>query len=201
MRKFLTGVALAAVAATPAFAQDVADAPFTGPHVEVLGGYDNISKDDAFAYGVGAGFDIQAGPAILGVEGEFVESTQREVANNLVNVGDRFKSSSGRDLYAGLRVGFAASPTTLVYAKGGYTNLRLNNRYNDGTGNTSKDGVNVDGYRLGAGVEQKFSLFGPSGFAKAEYRYSNYQEAQVAGPNVDIDVDRHQIMLGAGIRF
>lgn len=201
MYKFLTGVALAAVATSPAFAQDVADAPFTGPHVEVLGGYDNVEKDDAASYGIGAGFDIQAGGAIFGIEGEFVESTQEEKTDDFVVVGDRFRSSLGRDLYAGVRVGFAASPSTLIYAKGGYTNARVKARYTTSTGVVSKLGENAEGYRLGAGIEQKFSLFGPSGFVKGEYRFSNYKNLNVSGANVDIDVDRHQVMFGAGIRF
>lgn len=201
MRKFLAGAAIAALAASPAFAQDGADAPFTGPHVEALIGYDNVEKDDALAYGIGAGFDFQAGGAILGIEGEASDSTQRERANGVIVAGDNLRQTTGRDLYVGARVGFAASPSTMIYAKGGYTNTRFRLRYDDGVGTVTRTGDNADGYRLGAGVEQKFNVFGPSGFVKAEYRYSNYKNLNVSGANVDVDLDRHQVMLGVGARF
>lgn len=201
MRKFVFGAALLASAATPAFAQDGADAPFTGAHVEALGGYDNIEGSDGAAYGIGAGFDFQAGKAIIGIEGEFSDATTDERSSALVAPGDDFKLSAGRDLYVGARVGFAVAPSTLLYAKGGYSNARFKYRYDDGAGTVSRSGDNADGYRLGAGIEQKFNLFGPSGFAKAEYRYSNYKNLNVGGANVDIDTDRHQVMVGAGVRF
>lgn len=202
MRSLISALALASAAAvaTPAVAQD-AEAPFTGPHVEVLGGYDNVEGEDAFAYGVGGGFDVQMGGAIIGLEGEFMDSTARQRDRDVDIIGDRASVSAGRDLYAGVRIGGEVSPGTFLYAKGGYTNAKAKFRYQDGAGLTLRDSVTLDGYRLGAGVEKKFSLFGPSGFAKLEYRYSNYKNADVGTLDVDIDSDRHQVVAGVGVRF
>jgi outer membrane immunogenic protein len=201
MRKILTGaVLLAAAAATPAFAQE-ADAPFTGAHIEALGGYDNVEGDDGFAYGAGAGFDFQAGKAILGIEGEYMDSTTRERESGVFAAGDNLRLSPGRDIYVGAKVGFAVAPATMLYGKAGYTNARAKFRYDDGLGTVSTGGNNLDGYRLGVGVEQKFNLLGPSGFVKAEYRYSNYKNLNIGGANVDVDADRHQGVVGVGVRF
>jgi len=63
--------------------------------------------------------------------------------------------------------------------------------------------VTADGYRIGAGIEQKFKLFGPSGFIKAEYLYSNYSNIDIGKDEFDLDTDsdRHQAVVGVGVRF
>jgi outer membrane immunogenic protein len=119
----------------------------------------------------------------------------------LALIGDSAGLRTDRDLYIGARVGVAVRPSTLLYVKGGYTNARFKTIYNDGAGNTLNFGNTTDGYRIGAGIEQKFNLFGPSGFVKAEYRYSNYRNLNVGSTNVDIDLDRHQVVAGVGVRF
>ncbi|MBL7598920.1 porin family protein, partial [Escherichia coli] len=97
--------------------------------------------------------------------------------------GDRARISTGRDLYVGARVGFTVGGNALIYAKGGYTNGRI-------TGETGNVRVsdNLDGFRLGAGVEH---AFGQRLYGKVEYRYSNYSQ----------DVERHQVLAGLGVRF
>ncbi len=206
MRNLILGALLATAAATPALAQDAAaDAPFTGPHVEALAGYDHLGGTDngrdGFLYGIGAGYDFQLGGAVAGIEGEYADSTTRGSTTDLALIGDSAGLRTDRDLYIGARVGVAVAPSTLLYVKGGYTNARFKTIYNDGAGNTLNFGNTTDGYRIGAGIEQKFNLFGPSGFVKAEYRYSNYRNLDVGSTNVDIDLDRHQVVAGVGVRF
>ena len=206
MRNLILGAMLATAAATPALAQDTAaDAPFTGPHVEALAGYDHLGGTDngrdGFLYGIGAGYDFQLGGAVAGIEGEYADSTTRGSTTDLALIGDSAGLRTDRDLYIGARVGVAVAPSTLLYVKGGYTNARFKTIYNDGAGNTLNFGNTTDGYRIGAGIEQKFNLFGPSGFVKAEYRYSNYRNLDVGSTNVDIDLDRHQVVAGVGVRF
>ncbi len=77
----------------------------------------------------------------------------------------------------------------------------MRTRYDDSTGSVFDDGVTLDGWRAGVGIEQKFSLLGPGGFVKAEYRYSNYTNLDLANVDANIDTDRHQIVAGIGIRF
>lgn len=209
MRTLFTAALIAAAAASPALAQE--EAPFTGPRVEALIGYDRVNpgedfdaESDGLLYGGAIGYDFQLGGAVLGVEGEITGSTARTRRNDLLVAGDRYSQFAGRDLYVGGRLGFAAAPSTLLYVKGGYTNAGLNTYYQPtATGTVGRSTFNADGYRVGAGVEQKFNLFGPSGFVKAEYRYSNYNslESNAGGTTFDTDLDRHQAVLGIGVRF
>ncbi len=205
MRTIIFGTLLATAVAAPAFAQDkVADAPFTGPHIEALAGYDHVGGEagrDGLLYGIGAGYDFQLGGAVAGIEGEWSDSTVRGSTTDLAVIGDSAGLRTDRDLYVGARLGVAVAPSTLLYAKGGYTNARFKTIYNNGAGVTTNFGNTTDGYRIGAGVEQKFNLFGPSGFVKAEYRYSNYRNLDAGPTNVDIDLDRHQALVGVGVRF
>lgn len=203
MRKLLIGAALLSTAlATPAFAQE--DAPFTGPHVEALVGYDDVADGDGdLMYGVAAGYDFQMGGVIAGIEGEFADSDVNGAASDLFSTGDSFRLNTDRDMYVGARLGFAVSPSTMIYVKGGYTNAKFEGRFDNGAGTIFNNGVTADGYRVGAGMEQKFNLLGPSGFIKAEYRYSNYKNLDIGENDYDrqIDVDRHQAVIGLGIRF
>ncbi len=172
MRFLSASALLLAVIATPAFAQD--DAPpasetFTGPHAEAIAGWDNVrgsgDSDSGLAYGGAIGFDVQKGPAVFGVEGEVTGSTVEDSGIH-----------AGRDLYAGGRIGYVIGDTTMVYAKGGYTNARVSNI------------GNFDGYRIGGGVEHSFGRF----FGKVEYRYSRYDDA---------GLNRDQVVAGLGVRF
>ena len=215
---FLIAAGSLAAIGTPAMAQDAVDGPFTGPRAEVLLGYDiskagstidddanpnNDQSIDGLNYGVGIGYDYNAGGVVLGLEGEYTGSTAKTEFNDgdfegigLGNV------ETGRDLYVGLRAGILAQPDLLVYVKGGYTNASYNLRSN-GDVNIDQD-LRTDGYRVGAGVEYALT---EQTFAKLEYRYSNYSNAEIdfedgGDVNVpDIDLDRHQIMAGFGFRF
>jgi outer membrane immunogenic protein len=111
---------------------------------------------------------------------------------------------TNRDLYVGARVGYAMSPSTMLYAKGGYTNAKFDARSSDGTTVSNQD-IDTDGWRIGAGVEQAISN---NVFAKLEYRYSNYKKGEVDfsddlpdSQRFDLDLDRHQVVAGVGVRF
>lgn len=201
----------------PAMAQD-SDSEFDGFRVEALAGYDvnkaGSSDDDdttpdndqsieGIGYGVGVGYDYDAGGVVLGLEAELADSTADvdiDAADpdyiGFGNVG------AGRDIYVGARVGFKANDDLLVYGKGGYTNARYDFRVDQ----DEVDGrLDADGWRVGAGLE--YAMSGNT-FAKVEYRYSNYTSAEIDYegnvPDVDvgeIDLDRHQVMAGFGVRF
>lgn len=212
MHKFLVTALLAGTAFAPAFAQDVS--PFTGPRVEALVGYDALRSGnnngtgddsiDGISYGVGVGYDFDLGNVVLGIEGEFTESSGEQDFDETIdgiNVLGGFET--GRDLYVGARVGFKAGPATMVYAKGGYTNTAIEGRFAGGTDSFELD-TNLDGFRVGAGVEH---MFGQRFYGKVEYRYSNYSELNfdddIFGDDFDteVDVDRHQVVAGVGFRF
>lgn len=191
MRKLIFVASLAATAlAAPAMAQE--RAPFTGVRVEGLAGWDRLQAqghDDGVAYGVGAGFDFQAGRAVLGIEGEASDSSTNECAGGTLVANDRLCANAGRDLYVGGRVGAVVGSSTLLYAKAGYTNARMKLNYTTptGVGNFNLH-ENLDGVRVGGGVEQ---AVGRNAYVKAEYRYSNYEQG----------FERHQVVAGFGFRF
>jgi outer membrane immunogenic protein len=92
----------------------------------------------------------------------------------------------------------------MVYAKGGYTNARYDLLGSDGTTNENQR-LDTDGYRVGAGVEYQM---GSNAYIKGEYRYSNYSRGEIdfegETPDTnrfDIDTDRHQVVVGVGMRF
>ena len=91
----------------------------------------------------------------------------------------------------------------MLYAKGGYTNARLDVTADNGTATTDEN-FQLDGWRVGAGVEKSLSS---NTYAKLEYRYSNYTKADFQFANgavtdtFDVDTDRHQIVAGVGFRF
>ncbi|TFI60025.1 porin family protein [Sphingomonas parva] len=225
MRKVLVAALLAGSFATPALAQEAAS--FTGPRIEGLVGYDILksgeSDDDGVdtssnngdesiegvSYGVGVGYDFDLGNVVAGVEAEYADSSGEQEADETLD-GINFSSSveTGRDIYVGARLGFRAAPSTLVYVKGGYTNTSIEANY-ETAGDRFEFDTNVDGWRLGAGIEQ---LFGPNLYGKLEYRYSNYNNLDFSDNfdldnfeaedfDTDINLDRHQIMAGIGFRF
>jgi outer membrane immunogenic protein len=97
---------------------------------------------------------------------------------------------AGRDLYVGARVGFALGTGTLIYGKGGYTNLRLKDTYDPGTsgGTAFEFAHDLDGFRIGGGIEQKL---GSKAYVKGEYRYSDYEGGS----------RKHDAVVGIGLRF
>lgn len=173
--RILATSALALVAvATPAFAQDQADAPFTGPRAEVVAGWDHVGGlgegKSGFAYGGALGYDRQLGNVVIGADAEITGSTTKEKDLDV---------KAGRDLYVGGRLGYVIGGSTLVYGKGGLTNARFS---------VGGVGTTFDGWRAGAGVEHNFGKF----YGKVEYRYSRYEEA---------DLNRDQVVAGLGVRF
>ena len=193
MRKYIFAALLAGTVAAPAMAQNAA--PFTGPRVEGIVGWDRnqvegAGKEDGVTYGAGIGYDFQMGGMVAGVEAEATDSSADACSNDVTVVGDRLCVGAKRDLYVGGRLGTTVTPNTLLYAKAGYTNGRFGYDYDDG-GDGSLDygnGQNLDGVRIGAGAEH---AIGTNSFIKAEYRYSNYEQ----------DVEKHQVVAGFGFRF
>ena len=187
-------VAVAAFAAAPAFAQDAN--PFVGPRIEMTAGYDSTRIADQPAgtpdsvsqarIGAAIGYDIALSPKVtLGAEigAGFTLGKGRDYR---VAATD-FEVDQGRDLDASLRLGYRVGDRTLIYGKAGWANSQYIARATNGT-TTLRERSNEDGLRLGAGVEH---MFGKSLYAKAEYRYTSYGH----------DVNRHQGLVGVGLRF
>lgn len=179
---------IASVLATPAFAQDN-PADFSGVRVEGILGWDQteiLGEDDGgLLYGVGAGYDVQSGRAVFGIEGEAIESSNKGCVGSLA--ADVTCVRSGRDLYVGGRAGVLVGRAVLLYGRIGYTNARYVTT-TSGLAGGGRFGVNLDGIRIGAGAE--FSL-SRNLYLRAEARYSNYEGGS----------DRGGLSGAFGIRF
>ena len=194
MRKFaFAALMLAGTIATPALAQD--NPSLGGFHVDGIVGWDHPRASGEHAngvlYGMGVGYDVRAGNAIFGVEGEISDSTADDRTTGFAVAGDTLRVRAGRDLYIGGRAGVGIGSNSLVYVKAGYTNARFRVDYDDGTAATVadfSDRSNLDGIRAGVGAQ--FGI-GANGYVRTEYRYSNYENG----------VDRHQVVGGIGFRF
>ena len=193
MRKLILAAALigAAAVVSPALAQDTGAASPGRFHAEVIAGYDRTEaglKLEGAVYGVGAGYDFHLGRTLtLGPDAEATTSSADKcgMQGNFTLCGE-----ARRDLYAGARLGLRFGPAGrhLVYVGGGYTNLHYNGSIvlNNGPFTISED---YGGYRIKAGVELGI---GRRLFARAEYRFSRYDEAVF---------DRHQVVGALGLRF
>jgi outer membrane immunogenic protein len=217
MRFAILLAAGAAVTAMPAMAQD---SDFSGPWVAGVAGYDRnqagSSQDDGvnadldqnaegLIYGVQLGYDADMGSMVVGAEAELTDSTADSTYGNAYTNFGLGTVDAGRDIYVGGRIGFKATPSTLIYGKGGYSFGRFNFIGTDGT-TSYNENLDANGWRVGAGVEQKL---GSNAFAKVEYRYTNYSRGEIDfeatgvadSDRFDIDTDRHQVMAGVGWRF
>lgn len=149
-----------AIAAALALVSGAASAAeFTGPRIGGNAGY-AIEADgvETLTYAGNLGYDFALG-------GGWVVGVTGEV-------GDTEKT--GRDLAATARLGKVVSGA-LVYGVAGYTNLAV-------------AGENVDGLRLGAGVELPLTKVAN---AVVEYRYSDYETGLKA----------NQVTVGLAFRF
>lgn len=178
MKKIALALVALSAAATPAFAQEETK-DFNGPHVALITGVDHVKFNTpdlnnpvGVLYGVALGYDLQLGKVVVGLEGEAAESTAQAKAGNIV------AAKASRDLYAGGRIGFVTGPT-LIYVKAGYTNARVDSIVGDDNG---------DGVRVGVGGDVRLQN---NIYFRTEYRYSNYEA----------EVERHQLVLGVGVRF
>ncbi len=191
MRTIVSAALVSAIAlAAPAAAQE--RAPFTGPRAEAVVGFDRVQADgghqDGVSYGGQIGYDFQSGFGLIGIEGEATGSTTDACDGVGSAANPNLCVKAGRDLYAGARIGTVLGENTLLYGKVGYTNARVRLTSNNGTSTSTLYGANLDGVRVGAGLEHKF---GGNFYGKAEYRYSNYEQG----------ISRHGVLAGVGVRF
>lgn len=195
----ISAMASAASMAAPAMAQDEG-VSFDGPYVAAMAGYDKVridtpigaGSDDGILFGGVVGFDKNINGVVLGIEGEYSDSNVKESASDVFIAGDNVSVKTGRDLYAGVRLGGEVAPGFMLYAKGGYTNAKVKAAYDDGV-DVLSGSDELEGYRLGAGIETTVrGLLG-----RIEYRYSDYGNYEGLG----LQPDRHQVAVMVGYRF
>jgi outer membrane immunogenic protein len=206
---------------------------WTGFYVGVQGGYafgqenfrvtDNLSgldfgrirgNDlDGFVGGVHAGYNVQFGAIVVGIEGDIeatgIESTRSETYT--VGGGtftDSYKASLDYQASLRARIGFAFD-RALVYATGGlaYGDFGGTFTSSETIGTTTfidtvRFSENAYGYTLGAGVEYAFTN---NLTARVEYRYTSYDLGSfndtVAGLTVSSEPDFHTVRAGLSYKF
>lgn len=223
-----SGVLLLASAA-PALAQDTAGptdtttsaptegATFTGPRAEIFGGWDRVgtrarydggttratSRDHKSAVTAGGllGYDMPIGNRLTaGVFGSYAISTAKscDYADGSGGYGGCLKS--GRELEGGARIGYKATPKTLVYLKGAYVNGQIRAKYGDGVDYVGGH-ANRDGWRAGAGAEYALNKHA---YLKAEYdytRFSSFNAEDLGVADTSLRYDRNQVLAGFGLHF
>jgi outer membrane immunogenic protein len=182
----LTSLVALAATATPAAAEGQFRA-------ELHAGWDRPQTDDfkdsGILYGVGFGYDLNVGKkGFVGVDFSIDDSTMKECETSSILANDELCLRAGRDLAAGIRAGVNVGERGKLYALAGYTNARFRAAYTTPAGVTTRDSANFDGFRLGAGYQHDF---GDKLYGKVEYRYSNYEG----------NIERHQALLGLGVKF
>jgi outer membrane immunogenic protein len=210
--KFLVALGAATVVASPAFAAD-----FAGPRAEIRGGWDrttiDIDYDDGedsysddghdtgFDLGAEVGYDFPIGTsAIAGLYAGVEWANTKECGE--IYGDDEACLKLGRNFTLGGRIGAAVSPTIMLYAKAGYTNgqIKASYEYFDDEDYNFSDKANRDGFHFGLGGEM---AVGSTGYVRAEYVRTNYDDYDYSDEDVDLKVDSHrdQILFGFGLRF
>lgn len=138
------------------------------------------------AFGVGGGYDIQAGRFVFGALADVQRDTLRnDVSANLnilglVGIGADVRTRIDDIFMTGVRLGYLTSPDTLVFASGGYANADVGDaRFNVNlsvlggppvpiASGTLIEGKRFSGFFLGGGIEARLT---DAISLKAEYRY------------------------------
>ncbi len=184
---------LIALAATTAAFAVATPAAAEGFRAEIHTGLDVVAADDdsetGIMYGIGLGYDFAITPKMeLGVDLSADLASTEGCETSAIVANDRACFDAKRDLAAALRLGYKVSEQGTIYALAGYTNARFRAAYTTPAGVTTRDSANFDGFRLGAGYQHDF---GEKLYGKVEYRYSNYEG----------NIERHQALLGLGVKF
>jgi outer membrane immunogenic protein len=166
------------LAGTTLLATQAMAEPFNGPYVGAqLGwqqdkfkatagaGIDTLTgsdKSNGFSYGAVLGYDYNInGNGIIGLEGTVGGAT-----NKLRDGASGTELRSGRTIELAARAGALISKSTLIYARGGWSNARFTVPVELGNFSSTRNG-----WVAGVGIEQALSQ---NISARVEYDYSQY---------------------------
>jgi outer membrane immunogenic protein len=193
------GAAIATGIAAPAAAQTF-DGPYVGAQAgwsqNRLGSVDTDlgkagidDKRDSATAGIFVGYNLQpTAGVVLSAEGAVNFGFDDGLARSQKDASAAINPEYGFDL--GIRAGYLVTDKTLVYARGGYENVRTAVRILDLEGpRRGKD--NLDGWSVGGGVERAIT---DHISARVEYRYSDLGSGGTKW-------DRHQVLAGVAWNF
>jgi outer membrane immunogenic protein len=182
MRKqFAALTALALVVGLSAQQANAQGVRLRGVRADASVGYDRFrsegNRDGHLAYGAAIGVDTFLGDNfVLGIEGTFLNSRAENITVDGPGLARR---KSFEEYGAAIRAGVMMSPSTLIYAKGGFVVNEQRKQFDAFTVGTRPapfgdyyNHYHTKGYVVGAGVEQ---MLGERLYVKGEARYANYK--------------------------
>lgn len=196
---FLLGAVPGAGIAVPAAAQTF-DGPYVGAQTgwaqnkvgtaETDAGTAQVDRSrDAATAGIFVGYNFQPiDRVVLSMEGGLNIGIDDRMTRSQKDATATINPEYGFDL--GVRAGYLVTPNTLIYARGGYENLRASVRIRDIEG-ARREKENFDGWSVGGGVERAIASHLT---ARVEYRYSD-----LGGYGTEFE--RHQVLAGIAWHF
>jgi outer membrane immunogenic protein len=172
-----------ALAISPAAAQ--------GLRADIHAGLDSLHSDGesqrGASYGLTLSYDLASERLVAGFQLDLDATDNRDCENDVLVAGDRACIEGKRDNAVGVRLGSRLGGSTMIVGMLGYANSRFEAHYRGAGVNTSEHET-LNGIRIGASL---VTDIGRKLYAKADYRYTNYEQG----------VSRHQGLLGVGLRF
>lgn len=193
-------IAATIAAASPAAAQEAFQGPYAG--IEAgwnknkigraetdIGRADVRTSQDSATAGIFAGYNQKVSDRIVlsaeaGFSMGFDDAVTRTAGSTLASIDPEYNFDLG------VRAGYLVDDKTLIYARGGYQNLRASVRINDATA-SRYDKDTFDGWSVGGGVERMLT---ERVSARLEYRYSDLGGS-------DTKFERHQVLAGVAYHF
>lgn len=202
--RILSQVAFAAAVVAASITTPALAAPFDGPFVGAQVGWQSEKmrdvkssfgvipvndRKDAITGGIFVGYDATIhGRFVLGAEAGLDVTTDDEVQATAAGANYSIDPKYSFDVTA--RAGYRLEPKTLLYIRGGYTNVRTRATVANGTFNESAS-RSESGWLAGGGVEHQVAQ---NVSARLEYRFSKLSE----GDGSDY---RHRVLAGLAYRF
>lgn len=216
MKRLVIAAAAFAFSSTPAFAEDTdwsgvyvgvqagygwghADQPYGSLNATTFPSTQDAADQSGAVGGLYAGYNIQAGSAVLGLEGDFnidgIDGDDAQSGGDTNGVKHRWNANIRA------RAGMLVAPGTLVYAAGGVSFLNGKATNLDATP-VEEIPTDWTGWTLGGGIEQ---AFGTDLKARIEYRYSDYGKSvanfPLSGYSEQIQPKINTVMVGVAYKF
>lgn len=165
---------------------------------------DGLSTENPLG-GVALGCDVQLDKVVIGAFADYAFQ-DAQWKTTVSGFGSTLGITTGLgDQWAiGGRIGYTATPTTLVFATVGWTEAKADPLAItlDGTTLASFDVADAKGWFLGGGFESEISK---RIYLSMEYRFTRFDDRNVelipGVANLGLDTDQHQVRLGLAIKF